>query len=275
MSTETINLAGTGLEVMDLHSDPRFMKHGARVHDAASQVEGLQRLARAFVDTPENLLQELVDAAVRLCGADSAGISTQNFNERGEIYYHWVATTGAYAKFFDAILPSHPSACGVCLERGRPQIFRVSQAFFDLMGITAPVVTDGLLLPWEVAGVRGTIWIMAHGRTDAFDAEDLRLMEVFANFAAMAARQQTQQKKLMEQASAASAAAMANDLAHNINNPLQSLTNLVYLAAHGRESGDAKTFAQAMSEDLNRLSALVRKLLALPVNAAREISSAP
>jgi hypothetical protein len=59
---------------------------------------------------------------------------------------------------------------------------------------------------------------MAHGRSEAFDGEDARMMQLLANFAAMGFRQQRQQKELMEKERAAAAAAMANDLAHKINN---------------------------------------------------------
>jgi nitrogen-specific signal transduction histidine kinase len=137
------------------------------------------------------------------------------------------------------------------------------------MGVDAPLVTDGILLPWQVDEVRGTIWIMAHERTEAFDAEDCRLMQFLADFAAMAVRNQRQQKKLMEQAKVTAASAMANELAHQINNPLQSLTNVVYLAAEGESGGDAKTLAATLSGDVRRLSRLVKKLLALPTEIVR------
>jgi hypothetical protein len=109
------------------------------------------------------------------------------------------------------------------LERERPQIFRVTQRCFDLMGVQAPTVTDGILLPWQAEETRGTIWIMAHGRAEAFDTEDCKMMQVLANFAETGVRHQQQQKLLMEQATTAAAAAMASDLAHQINNPLQGL----------------------------------------------------
>ena len=53
-------------------------------------------------------------------------------------------------------------------------------------------------------------------------------------------------------------------LAHQINNPLQSLMNLVYLASTGESGGDAKELAAELSDHLRRLSVLVSKLLALP-----------
>ena len=95
------------------------------------------------------------------------------------------------------------------------------------------------------------------------------MMEVLADFAAMAMRHQRQQRSLLEQASATAAASMANDLAHKINNPLQSLTNLVYLAAAGKSDGDAKMLAGELSEHIQRLSVLVGELLALPGDAIR------
>ncbi len=40
------------------------------------------------------------------------------------------------------------------------------------MGVDAPVVTDGILIPWEVADMCGTIWIMSHKSHEAFDSDD-------------------------------------------------------------------------------------------------------
>ena len=55
-------------------------------------------------------------------------------------------------------------------------------------------------------------------------------MQILANFAAMGIRQQHQHERLVSQARASAAADMANDLAHQIDNQLQSLTNLPFLA---------------------------------------------
>jgi nitrogen-specific signal transduction histidine kinase len=78
--------------------------------------------------------------------------------------------------------------------------------------------------------------------------------------AAMGVRQQRRQKMLAEHASAA---AMANDLAHKINNPLQSLTDIPYLAAEGHSGKDAMAVGRQAFADLEKLSALVKKLLGL------------
>jgi signal transduction histidine kinase len=264
----TSNGADTGLVVLDLVSDHTFARRRLHVHDVAAQIKGMNQLARAFVGDPDKILQVLVDAAVDLCGAESAGISIEREQSTAK-FYQWVATAGQYRRFLNAMLPLYPSACGVCLERGRPQIFRVSQRFFDLMGIEAPIVTDGMLLPWEVDQTRGTFWIMAHEEPEAFDREDLRVMQALADFASMAVVHQRQQTAMIRQGSAAAAAKMANDLAHEINNPLQSLMNLVYVAAESDSGGDAKVLAEELSDHILRLSLLVGKLLQLPSGATR------
>jgi RNA polymerase sigma factor (sigma-70 family) len=267
---EAVNVSeDTGLEVLDLDTHTEFTARSLHPRDITMQMEGLRRLTHSFVQSPDTILQELVNAAVDLCGADSAGISLETEEKSDANFYHWVATAGQYNGFLNAVLPRYPSACGICLERGKPQLFRVRQRFFDIMGIEAPLVTDGILLPWQVESTRGTIFIMAHGRTAAFDKDDGQMMRVLADFAAMAVRHQLQQHALLQQAKAAAASEMANKLAHRINNPLQSLMQVAYLVAEGNGDHNAKALGQELSIDLRRLSALVNESLVPPANSSR------
>jgi GAF domain-containing protein len=265
LTTISSNPSDTGLDVEDIETV--YAARPPRPHDIAAQREGIQRIAHALVQRPETILQTLVDTAVALCGADSAGISIQREDATESEFYHWVATAGEYSGFFNATLPKEPSACGICLQRGRPQHFRVHERFFDILGTSAPLVTDGILLPWSADGAQGTIFVMAHSRAEAFDLEDVRLMQTLADFAALGIRQQRQHKLLLERAGAAAAASMANQLAHKINNPLQSLTNLLYIASEGHTPNAQLLGKQALAE-LQTLSSLVSQLLALPVASA-------
>ena len=230
----------TGLEVFDLRSDAAFAARNLHTRDIGIQLAGLQRLSRALLEKPDTVLQELVSAAVDLCGADSAGISIEKEDGSDKEFYHWIATAGDYSGFLNAILPRYPSACGVCLKRGHAQHFTVSKKFFDILGVKAPLVTDGILLPWNTEDTRGTIFVMAHGRAEAFDENDASMMTMLADFAAMGFRQQKQQARLVAHERAAAAAQMANKLAHQINNPLQSMTNTAYLVQEGSSELDMK-----------------------------------
>jgi hypothetical protein len=53
-------------------------------------------------------------------------------------------------------------------------------------------------------------------------------------------------------------------LAHQIENPLQSLTTILFLAATGDTGPDGKMAAESADPDLQVLSNLVKRLLALP-----------
>ena len=269
MPITAAELDAVGLEVEDLGDETLLSTRRLHPRNTSVQLEGLHRLAAAFVERPETILDELVIAAVQLCGADSAGISIERGDRTDQNYYQWIAVAGEYSTFLDANLPKSPSACTVCLERGRPQMFRVDERFFDILGIQAAPVTDGILLPWEVEEMRGTIFIISHSRTEAFDSEDLHLMQILANFAAMGIRQQRQQAKLLSQTSAAAAMTMANDLAHQINNPLQALTNVLYLARQSGGIGDEQSLALKLEADFDRLSALAKNLLELPRRAGK------
>jgi signal transduction histidine kinase len=263
----------TGLEVLDLRSDSAFAARNLNVRDIGLQMEGLQRLSRALLENPDTILQELVHAAVDLCGADSAGISIERDDKNELQFYHWVATAGAYSGFLDATLPRYPSACGICLERDNAQHFTVSQKFFDILGVEAPLVTDGILLPWKTEDTRGTIFVMAHGRTEAFDENDARLMKMLADFAAMGFKQQKQHARSLAQERLAAASQMAHELAHQINNPLQSMTNSAYLVAEGTSQIDPRVLGRELSNDIQRLSSLVKELLALPGQENRTAKS--
>jgi len=261
-------LENSGLEVFDLRTDAAFAARMLHVRDIETQMSGLQRLSQVLLERPDTVLQELVKAAVDLCGADSAGISVEKEDGNDEQFYHWIATAGVYSGFLDAMLPKNPSACGLCLERGHAQHFTVSKEFFDILGVEAPLVTDGILLPWRVEGTRGTIFVMAHDRVEAFDQNDARLMAMLADFAAMGYRQQKQQARLIEQERALAAAQMANKLAHEINNPLQGIANIAYLM-EGSADEHLKELSHGLSQDVYRLSGLVQKILAVPIQAAR------
>lgn len=264
MALMDLSTEETGLEVLDLRTDTGFATRNLHSRDIGIQMAALQRLSHALLERPETVLQELVTAAVDLCGADSAGISIEKEDGNDSEFYHWIATAGEYSEFLGAVLPRTPSACGLCLERGHPQHFTVSKKFFDILGVEAPLVTDGVLLPWQTEGTRGTIFVMAHGRNEAFDENDARLMAMLADFAAMGYRQQRQQARLIAQERVAASAQMANQLAHQINNPLQSMTNAAYLISEGTAGLDPRILGRELSNDIARLSDLVKELLSLP-----------
>jgi GAF domain-containing protein len=252
------------MEIIDLRTSAEFAQRQHSSHNIVREIQAVQRLAHVFATHPRRILLELVSISMDLCAADSAGITIEELAPDGETQLRWLETAGIYAQFLGAVLPRGFSPCGTCLARSQPQLFRVSKLYLDTIGVDAPPVTDGLLIPWEVDQTRGTLWIIAHHSGSLFDSQDYRILQCLADFAAIAIRHHAQQQALTEQAAATAAANMANQLAHRINNPLQSLTNNVFLAAQG--GADANAFARQASDDLIKLSALVSELLHLPTS---------
>lgn len=66
---------------------------------------------------------------------------------------------------------------------------------------------------------------------------------------------------LEDVATAVAMAEMATVLAHEINNPLQGLTNQIYLAKAGLDHSNTPDFASNLAPNLDRLSSLTSKLL--------------
>jgi hypothetical protein len=251
----------TGMELRDLLEDSAFPSRKRSGRTAEQRSEALHRLAHVFAEKPGDVPQRLVEIAVEFCGADSAGISLAETKATGEHVFRWVAIAGSFAEYIGGMTPRFFSPCGTCLDSGRAQLYRVTKPYYDFLGVSAEPITDGMLIPWVGEQVRGTIWAVSHHSYEAFDVEDYKLLCNLADFALIAIRHQYQEKKLLRQAKYNASAARANELAHQINNPLQSLTNALYLA--GLNGPDTQVYVHQATAELKSLSEMVAKLLNL------------
>lgn len=251
----------SGMELRDLLNDRDFPQRARPGTHSSHGFEALDQLAHVFSEAPDVVLQRLVDIAVEFCGADSAGISLEEAGENGELRFRWIVVSGSFAKYLYGTTPRFFSPCGTCLSSGRAQLYRLTKPYYDFLGIEADPITDGILIPWTTEGLRGTLWAVSHCSREAFTMDDYRLLNSLADFASIAIRHQSREKALRERARMKASAARANELAHRINNPLQSLTNTLYLAVQGGE--EAQSFIEQATMELDALSSLVDELLRL------------
>ncbi len=249
------------MELRDLLDDPSFMARTCKQRDSTNELGAVRRLAHVFAKSPEGVLQELVDIAVEFCGADSAGISLEELSDTGEFRFRWVAIAGSFAPFLNGTTPRFFSPCGTCLSSGRAQLYRVTKPYYDFLGVEAEPITDGMLIPWINESVRGTIWAVSQRSHEAFDVRDYRLLENLADFASITLRYQVQQEILRKRERDRAYAERTNEMAHQINNPLQSLTNSLYLARSG--GPDAEKYLDLALAELAALSDMAKKLLSL------------
>lgn len=233
---------------------PTAARSSQKEHDA------LRRLAAVFGSSPSTILQELLDVALDLCNCDSAGISLLENTADGSQVFRWVATAGSFKQFAQGTTPANFSPCGVCLERNAPQRFQVSKPYYDLLGIEAEPIHDGILIPWHIDDADGTIWIVSHDGLRHFGIEDLRFLQTLADCVAIALRQRRSIHSLRETENLATRIKLINDLAHKINNPLQALTNVICLAQIRPDSSQA--YLGLAADELKKLSSIVQQILA-------------
>jgi hypothetical protein len=249
------------MELRDLLSDHAFLNRTGKKRDFQQPLDALRRVTQVFATHPEDVLQELVDVAMTCCGADSAGISLEEPDEEGKPTFRWVAIAGSFSPYLEGRTPRFFSPCGTCLDSKRPHLYRVTKPYYDFLGVTAKPITDGMLIPWEADEIRGTIWAVSHTSEEAFERPDYELLKSLSDYVAIIIRQQKLDEKARQAAKAQASADRAHKMAHQINNPLQSLTNTMFLASQG--GPDAESYMQSALTELASLSERVRKLLAL------------
>ncbi len=128
-----------------------------------------------------------------------------------------------------------------------------------MLSFVADPITDGMLIPWAAGNMRGTIWAVAHESRDTFDLADYELLNTLADLVSVVVEHQTNERALRNKVRDQARAILANELAHKINNPLQTLTNTMFLVEQG--GADVQDHVQQAAMELRALSELVRELL--------------
>ncbi|HYC35374.1 MAG TPA: GAF domain-containing protein [Usitatibacter sp.] len=146
----------------------------------------LDSLAEALARGEREVLQRLADAALSLCGAQSAGISLIEL-DNGASIFRWHAVAGRWSGYLMGFMPRKASPCGVVVDRHAPQLMANPELYFPEMNKAEPLAEEALLVPFDVLGETvGTVWVVSHDPSVKFAAEHLRVMQRLANFAAAA-----------------------------------------------------------------------------------------
>ncbi|WP_416668511.1 ATP-binding protein [Egbenema bharatensis] len=168
-------------------------QRSSRAPNWQAEVQAMQSLARQMAQSSDSLLQSLVETALELCRAGTAGVSLVKTAE-GEEAFRWVALAGTLSHHAGGSTPRHFSPCGVCLEQGIPVLFSYPERYFTYFQEANTPIVEGLVLPLVANNhALGTIWIMSHDEQRQFDLEDVRIMTSLADFTATALRLQQRQ----------------------------------------------------------------------------------
>ena len=143
----------------------------------------MMELVKALADDPESVAQRLVEVALNLTAAGSAGLSVAE-SEDGKEIFRWIATAGEYSRYLRGTMPRDFSPCGEVLRRAEPLLMcDMVRAYPYIERLHAPPA-EVLLVPFANNGkLVGTVWIASHSQNHTFDQEDLRVVKSLAVFA--------------------------------------------------------------------------------------------
>ena len=157
----------------------------ARPADYSAENRAVMSLVHEMTRPSGNVLQKLVETALDLCRAHSAGVSILE-EEDGRKVFRWRAVAGQWSRFLGGTLPRESSPCGTVLDLDSAVLMSHPERHY-VYSLDAPPIVEVLLVPFHVAGEGvGTIWIIAHDGSRNFDAEDQRIVTNLGQFASAA-----------------------------------------------------------------------------------------
>ncbi len=198
-----------------------------------------------MADHPEELLPRLVNQAMDICDAASAGISVLE----GDVF-RWLGLAGSLAAFEGATTPRDFSPCGVCIDSRCPILMARPERVYRWIAEANITVPEVLLVPLLVNGATpiGTLWIVA-GEEQHFNSGHERVMTELAAFTGVALRMvqsDLQLKKALEEQET-----LAKEMSHRIKNLFAITDSMI------RFTSNASQTKEEMTESLTgRLHAL-------------------
>jgi PAS domain S-box-containing protein len=167
----------------DVLSIDELARQPVRAPDFEAENRAIAKLVHVLAETPETILQELVDTALEQCRADSAGISILEDNT----FFRWYAVAGRWSAFANGGMPRSASPCGTVIDRDAPLMFSHPGRYFPEMAKLDPLAVSALLVPFHLHGKPfGTVWVVTHTHERKFDLEDHRVLTSLSRFASAA-----------------------------------------------------------------------------------------
>lgn len=156
---------------------------GPAAAKSAAETEALLSLSRTLAQEPSRALQRLVDLAMKLTGAESAGISLDDVDGEQRVF-RWVATTGELARYVNGTMPRDFSPCGAAVDARRPLVMCDPIRHYPYISQLHAPVRQVLLVPFARTGRPvGTLWVVAHGKDKIFTTDDVRAVQNLTTFA--------------------------------------------------------------------------------------------
>ncbi|WP_233860375.1 GAF domain-containing protein, partial [Paraburkholderia sp. HD33-4] len=253
----------------DLYITPELHRRVPREVDHLGEKLALQDIGAQMLDHPDQVLPKLVERAMQMTGASSAGISALDLEDGAAGVFRWRDLRGELARFEGATTPRNYSPCGVCLDRFEPTLTRRPERYYSWIAEAGAVCPEVLLVPLYVANGQplGTLWIVAK-KEGQFDSGHARIMRELASFVGIALAMQQSQDRL--RAALANQEMVAREMEHRVNNVFQIVDAMIQIGK--RSATSTVDFADTLSGRLHALAAshsLVRQGFGLGLDVPR------
>lgn len=237
------------LDVVDIRTELKARPR--RLSSLAEEHRAFRLLAAEMAANPRNMLQKLVELAVELCDAHTAGISLLE----GDVF-RWEAMAGVFAAARGGTMPRHQSPCGVCIDRDATQLMHLADRCFPAL-LAKPRFVEALLIPFHVNGKPiGTVWVVSHTDDRKFDQEDERIVRDLAHFASAGWQLLRTSEELAE--SNRRKDDFLATLGHELRNPLGAIiaatSVLVQRTATDQGTGRALDVIARQAQHMSRLA---------------------
>jgi PAS domain S-box-containing protein len=172
-------MAAAGAALRALEQQP------SRTPDFEADARVAEPILAALAERSARLPQQIVEAALTHCGAETAGLSVPELD--GSEHFRWIAIAGAWAHCRDRIVPREGSPSAVALASNAPLHVLSPERHFIPGADLNPPALELLMVPFRIEQRPiGTLWVIRHESGRQFDAEDLRRLEVLSRLAAIA-----------------------------------------------------------------------------------------
>lgn len=221
----------------------------------------------------QGILEEILDSTIELMGADFGNVQVLD----GEVL-RIVAQRNfpkEFLDYFHEVSHATTAACSTAFSKGR----RVIVDDVERDPLFAGTESREVLLRSGIRSVQSTPLFGRDGKLfgvistqfrvpRAHSERSLRYLDLLANCAAQVL-ERVQLRELERRADRLQTSAeLANTLAHEINNPVQALTNIIeLLSTQETVNGDIRKLVGLAQEQLERVEQTVRRLLTVDFHA--------
>lgn len=196
----------------------------------------LQDMARQMASDPDGVLGLLVEQAMEITGANSAGLSLYEPDPAPGIF-RWHHLKGELACFNGATTPRNYSPCGVTLDRSTVTLIRNPELAYTWISDAGIALEEVLLVPLHIGADTpvGTLWVTAQ-QAEYFDSGHARVLGELAGFAAIALHVSCTERNL--HAALEQQELLAREMAHRVGNVFAVFEGLTRMTARGATSVD-------------------------------------